>query len=126
MLKLLGKILVIVVVTALFTAGIYYLVQNTTSVVTGGFGDREFESENGSRPSNPNLIPASGSQQPQGRPQRDGFREGREGGFSFLRGLAGLIGHGLQIAVVTLLVLFIRRLLRNRNLTDNAAPGQVG
>ncbi len=113
MLKTLWRLLVILVVIALFTAGIYYLVQSGPLANVGRFGDRGFE---GGRPFpgdtgaiQPGQVPARGNFPP------EGFRGEREGGgFSLFRGLGGLIGHGLQIALITVLVLFVRNFLSNR------------
>jgi hypothetical protein len=117
MLKLLGKLLVIVLVTALFTVGIYFLVQNSAAGAVGVFAERGFENGDGSHQPSQNSAPGGGNQQFQGRRSPEGYRDGRgEGGFSFLRGIAGLIGHGLQIALVTVLVLFVRRVVQSRNL----------
>lgn len=114
MFKTIGKLLVIVAVVALFTAGIYALVQNSSFGPAGTFAARE----GGFDRTPPNTLTGVNAQPLQGRRSPEGFRgerEGGEGGFSFFRGMAGLLGHALQIALVTLLVLFIRRWLGARN-----------
>ena len=123
MLKLIGKILVILLVVALFTAGIYALVQNTSVGAAGGFGERGFEGGR-LRPPNQNGAPAVAGQQFQGSRPPEGFGErdgGGEGGFSFFRGMAGVLGHSLEIGLITLLVLFIRRLRSERKAAKQPA-----
>jgi len=112
MIKLIGKILVILLVIGLFTAGIYFLVQNGSSNSSGAFANRGFDG--GQLFQNPNAAPGANGQQLQGRRSPEGFGDRDGGGFSLFRGLFGVLGHGLEIGIITFLVLFIRRLLLER------------
>jgi hypothetical protein len=119
MLKTIGKVLAILLVAGLLAAGIYALVQNSSLASAGGFPGREF-GENRVRPENlnqgasPNTpgSPTDGSFA--SRPER-GFRgEHEHGEFSLGRGLAGMFGQIIKIAVITGIILLAQKLLSRR------------
>ena len=98
MLKLIGKILVILLVCGILTGGIYLLVQNSAQTNSGLFAGREsHRAASGTPGQNGQNLPP------------EGFRErGGEGNFSLARGMAGVFGKMLQLAVITIIVLLIQ------------------
>ena len=117
MLKTIGKVLVILLVAGLLAGGLYVLVQNSSLASGGGFSGREF-GENRVRPENL----AEGASVPgaptdgrfANRPER-GFRSEREHDeFSLGRGLAGMFGQVIKIAVVTGMILLAQKLFSRR------------
>jgi len=99
MLKVIGRILVVLLVIALVGGAIYALVQNTSlgsSIRGGDFGRRA------------STVPAPSFGQ---NPSPNRFGERGEGRFSFSlgRGLTGVLGNGFVIALITVLVVLVRK-----------------
>jgi hypothetical protein len=100
MFKTIGRILIILLVTALVAGGLYALVQSSGANSSATAPEPRF------------------SNQPTGQRQSppEGFRErggdhGGESEFSLGRGLAGMLGTFLKMSVVTLLVLLVQKML---------------
>jgi hypothetical protein len=106
MLKAIFRFLIILLILALLGAAIYALVQNTAlgaAFGRGDFGNRSFTGQ----------APAAALSGTISRTvfSANRFGEGGEGRFSFslTRGLAGVLGNGIAIAVITLLVVLVRK-----------------
>jgi len=106
MIRTAGKILVILLVTALVAAGIYALVQagSANSAAQG----RQFDGRN-----------TGGLARPEGF--RDGDR-GREGGATAGRGLGGLLVTLLQIGAITFIVVQVQKLLTKPSQRNTPEP----
>jgi len=105
MIKIVFRIIVILLVIALVTAGLYFLVQNNSSNI-GLSSERQFnpqQTQDGSRPA-----------------ARGNFRGGDhefENGASLGRGLGGMLVTLFQIAIITLIVVQLQKILgRSRRL----------
>ena len=96
MIKTIGRILVILLVTALVAGGLYALVQGSSANSASASVGRQFD--------NRTLTAAN--------PGRQGEREhGFGGGASVGRGLGGLLVTLLQIGAITFIVLQVQKLL---------------
>lgn len=96
MFKIIGRILVILLVTALVAGGLYALVQSGSSTSTAFASARQFQSSG----ANGTLVP------------REQFGErGGEGRFSLGRGLAGTLVTLLEIGVIALIVIQVQKVL---------------
>lgn len=101
MLKTLGKILAILLVTAVVAGALYFLLRNTAAA------DPRFPAREGEFGSTPR---GEGFRPPDQNREHRGEREG-EHGASIDRGLVGVLGTTLQISVIAFVVIQIRRFL---------------
>jgi hypothetical protein len=101
MFKIISRILVILLVAAIVSGGLYALVQSGSAGSTETFPpDRQFEGRTFDRNPDGTITPP------------DRFREHEsESEFSIGHGLAGMLGTLLKIGVVTLLVLLVQKML---------------
>jgi hypothetical protein len=109
-LKTIGRLLILLLVIGVVTAGLYFQVENGGSSNTG-FDPRN---EGGFDGREGGVLPPSGVLQGN-RPSHGRFEGEHEGGergaFSFARGFVGIIGNLIQIGVITFLVVGLQRLL---------------
>ncbi len=99
MLKILGRLSVIILVTVLLAAGLYALVQATSQNSSALAPETRIEGQTtGERPAPPEGF------------DREGGERG-EGEFSLTRGLGGIAVTLVKFGVVTMLVLALQKLL---------------
>lgn len=112
MFKIIGRILIILLVTAIVAGGIYLLVQNGSSNSTAFTPNNQFGGRTFDRNPSGNLAPPAG------------FRErGHDGEFSIGHGIGGLFGTLLKIGVIVALVLLVQNglaSLKSRRVTGSA------
>lgn len=106
MLKTLGRILMIILVTGVLAGGIYLLVERTSLNSSAFSPEARFEGQaTGARPAPP-----------------EGFdREHGEGEFSLTRGLGEVVVTLVKFGVVTMLVLALQKLLSKTSRTARPA-----
>lgn len=110
--KTIGRLLILILVIGIVTAGLYFLVENGSSS-TAGF-DPRFEGgfdgrDGGGLP--PGVV--QGNRPPRGRFEGD-HEGGERGALSLGRGLVGIFGNLIQIGVITFLVVGLQRLLARK------------
>jgi hypothetical protein len=99
MLKTIGKIIVILLVTAILAGGMYFLVQNSATL----------SRPEGERPALDSTT---------ARPERFREHDGGHNEASLGRGLVGVAGTLLKFSAITAVVLFIKNMLFNRSLAQ--------
>jgi hypothetical protein len=118
MFKIIGRIIVIVLVSSLIAGGLYLIVQRNPSAL--GIGDRQAGFEGRLDRNFEHLNNGSPLSQPSSRSatQPKHFRDGDRdfgGGTSLGRGLLGIIRNLLVFSVITLLVVGIQKLFSRLN-----------
>jgi hypothetical protein len=122
MLKITGRILIILLVAATISGGLYWLVNSNVINLAqseGGMGGPQFE---GGRPDgNTSGFPRFEGEGPEGQPGMNGQRPGAGQGFGERRGargetfllmsLMGILQNVVVIALVTLLVTLIPKIV---------------
>ncbi len=106
MLKTVGRIFIILLVSVLIAFGVYTIVQRNPTALRPGNQRGNFDARirNNGSPIN-QLSPGAGSQ-----PVRfQGRERGFEGGVSIGRGLAGIAGNLILFSIITLIVIGIQK-----------------
>ncbi|MCX6066590.1 MAG: hypothetical protein NT121_12675 [Chloroflexi bacterium] len=108
MFKIIFRIIVILLVAALVSGGLYALVQSSGTNNLAERPEHQFENQNAGR---------TGS-------QPDQFREHGEerNAFSFGRGLIGVLGSLLKVGVIVFIVLQVQKMLSKKSRQNTSSP----